>query len=355
MREAHEREPLRRGARDRGERDPRRRARRRRLDRALQPADRVDRSRDGGAGHVPLADDLRGPRDPRSRGPGGRRTRWRRHEQIEADSKKALRTAVRAGVRPVCGTDAGTPFNAHGSAPREIVHMVEWGMPPARRAARGHGERRRAPPAHRRRHDRAREASRPAAGRGRPGGGPAARCWRGNGCGGPGCPSSALRAPARAPPRPRRVSPARRGRGCRAWLAGSRAVSPALDGGCGRRSPWRGRAPPSRRRGRASRSASPSRTSPSTSFVIVGGSTCSTRASSPIRFGPANTRTDKAERRGAEMPSASSSTRRRRKRWMAAECSRSATRPTSPTSRVGEVRLDVVIGISLGYLNIAPG
>ena len=71
-----------------------------------------------------------------------------------------------------------------------------------------------------------------------------------------------------------------------------------------------------------------------------------------MRFGPAKTRTERTERRGAEMPSASSSTRRRRNRWMAAECSRSATRPTSPTSRVGEVRLDVVIGISLGYLNI---
>jgi imidazolonepropionase-like amidohydrolase len=53
----------------------------------------------------------------------------------------ALRTAVRTGVRPVCGTDAGTPFNAHGSAPREIVHMVEWGMPPldALRAATANG------------------------------------------------------------------------------------------------------------------------------------------------------------------------------------------------------------------------
>ena len=60
---------------------------------------------------------------------------------IEEDSKKALRTAVRTGVRPVCGTDAGTPFNAHGSAPREIVHMVEWGMPSldALRAATANG------------------------------------------------------------------------------------------------------------------------------------------------------------------------------------------------------------------------
>jgi imidazolonepropionase-like amidohydrolase len=61
--------------------------------------------------------------------------------QIEADSKKAHRTAVRAGVRPVCGTDAGTPFNPHGHAPREIAYMVEWGMTPldALRAATANG------------------------------------------------------------------------------------------------------------------------------------------------------------------------------------------------------------------------
>ena len=61
--------------------------------------------------------------------------------QIEADSKKSHRTAIRAGVRPVCGTDAGTPFNPHGSAPQEIVFMVEWGMPPldALRAATANG------------------------------------------------------------------------------------------------------------------------------------------------------------------------------------------------------------------------
>jgi imidazolonepropionase-like amidohydrolase len=45
--------------------------------------------------------------------------------QIEADSKRSHRTAIRAGVRPVCGTDAGTPFNPHGNAPQEIVFMVE--------------------------------------------------------------------------------------------------------------------------------------------------------------------------------------------------------------------------------------
>jgi imidazolonepropionase-like amidohydrolase len=61
--------------------------------------------------------------------------------EIEADSKRSHRTAIRAGVRPVCGTDAGTPFNPHGSAPQEIVYMVEWGMAPieALRAATANG------------------------------------------------------------------------------------------------------------------------------------------------------------------------------------------------------------------------
>ena len=61
--------------------------------------------------------------------------------QIEEDSKKSLRAAVRAGVPPVCGTDAGTPFNVHGSAPQEVVYMVEWGMAPldALRAATANG------------------------------------------------------------------------------------------------------------------------------------------------------------------------------------------------------------------------
>jgi imidazolonepropionase-like amidohydrolase len=41
----------------------------------------------------------------------------------------------------VCGTDAGTPFNAHGNGPQEIVYMVDWGMTPlaAMRAATANG------------------------------------------------------------------------------------------------------------------------------------------------------------------------------------------------------------------------
>ena len=45
-------------------------------------------------------------------------------------SRDAQRRAIRAGVRHVCGTDAGTPFNPHGSAARELTAMVEWGMAP---------------------------------------------------------------------------------------------------------------------------------------------------------------------------------------------------------------------------------
>ncbi len=33
-------------------------------------------------------------------------------------------------MRYACGTDAGTPFNPHGSAPLEIERMVEWGLTP---------------------------------------------------------------------------------------------------------------------------------------------------------------------------------------------------------------------------------
>jgi imidazolonepropionase-like amidohydrolase len=46
------------------------------------------------------------------------------------DAQRSHVRAVRAGVRHVCSTDAGTPFNPHGNAPNEIVSMVEWGMRP---------------------------------------------------------------------------------------------------------------------------------------------------------------------------------------------------------------------------------
>ena len=345
-------EPVGRGARDRRERDPRGGPRRGGFDRALQPAHGGDGARDGGARDVPLADDLRDPRDPRSRGPrrglrGGEGPPDRGGlEEVAAHARSAPASA------PVCGTDAGTPFNAHGNAPQEVVYMVEWGMAPldALRAATANGAKLL------RLEDvgtiEVGQASGPGARRGRSRRGsagvarPEARVAR------TASPSSG---------RPGRVGARRRPPRGRRGRRGLRVSSVRCKVSRRLARPRRSvRAPVAVARtrtalassGSASRSASPSRTSPSTSFVIVGGSTCSIRASSPMRFGPAKTRTDRTERRGAEMPSASSSTRRRRKRWMAAECSRSATRPTSPTSRVGEVRLDVVIGISLGYLNI---
>jgi imidazolonepropionase-like amidohydrolase len=47
---------------------------------------------------------------------------------LEEDSMASLRRAVKARVRHVVSTDAGTPFNPHGGAAREIASMVEWGM-----------------------------------------------------------------------------------------------------------------------------------------------------------------------------------------------------------------------------------
>ena len=46
------------------------------------------------------------------------------------DARAGQRAALRAGVRHVCSTDAGTPFNPHGNAPNELVRMVEWGLRP---------------------------------------------------------------------------------------------------------------------------------------------------------------------------------------------------------------------------------
>jgi imidazolonepropionase-like amidohydrolase len=53
-------------------------------------------------------------------------------KQIVDQLKDALRRNVRIGVPFACGTDAGTPYNLHGGAPGEVIHMVEWGLPPTR-------------------------------------------------------------------------------------------------------------------------------------------------------------------------------------------------------------------------------
>jgi imidazolonepropionase-like amidohydrolase len=50
--------------------------------------------------------------------------------EVESTARDAQRRALREGVMHVCGTDAGTPFNPHGSAPRELMEMVAWGMSP---------------------------------------------------------------------------------------------------------------------------------------------------------------------------------------------------------------------------------
>jgi imidazolonepropionase-like amidohydrolase len=60
--------------------------------------------------------------------------------QMAEWAQDSFRRTVRAGVRIACGTDAGTPFNPHGSAPLEMVRMVEWGLSPlkALQAATSH-------------------------------------------------------------------------------------------------------------------------------------------------------------------------------------------------------------------------
>jgi imidazolonepropionase-like amidohydrolase len=49
---------------------------------------------------------------------------------IEAEARETFGAGVATGVPIACGTDAGTPFNPHGSAPMEIVRMTEWGLDP---------------------------------------------------------------------------------------------------------------------------------------------------------------------------------------------------------------------------------
>jgi imidazolonepropionase-like amidohydrolase len=45
-------------------------------------------------------------------------------------ARDAFRRGIRVGLKHACGTDAGTPFNPHGGAPREIIRMIEWGLTP---------------------------------------------------------------------------------------------------------------------------------------------------------------------------------------------------------------------------------
>lgn len=61
--------------------------------------------------------------------------------EIAPAREASFRLTARLGVKHAAGTDAGTPFNVHGTLPRELAFMVEWGMAPvdAMRAATAHG------------------------------------------------------------------------------------------------------------------------------------------------------------------------------------------------------------------------
>jgi hypothetical protein len=69
----------------------------------------------------------------------------------------------------------------------------------------------------------------------------------------------------------------------------------------------------------------------------VGGVTPSSPAKAPIVRDPPNTRTDNAERRGAERPVARSSCASRRRRWSAAEWTRAASSSSGTTGRAMSV------------------
>ncbi len=44
--------------------------------------------------------------------------------------KESFKKAYKAGVKIAMGTDSGTPYNFHGSAPHEVKLMIEYGMKP---------------------------------------------------------------------------------------------------------------------------------------------------------------------------------------------------------------------------------
>ncbi len=76
--------------------------------------------------HVPTISALRGIIDHPEDVPAFAVEKGR---QIVDLLQEAFRRNVRTGVPFACGTDAGTPHNAHGNAPREAIRMVEWGLP----------------------------------------------------------------------------------------------------------------------------------------------------------------------------------------------------------------------------------
>jgi imidazolonepropionase-like amidohydrolase len=90
--------------------------------------------KDRGTYHVPTISAIRGIVDHPDEVPAYAVEKGRALAELAHD---AFRRSMRTGVPIACGTDAGTPFNPHGSAPLEIIRMVEWGMTPlaAMRAA----------------------------------------------------------------------------------------------------------------------------------------------------------------------------------------------------------------------------
>jgi imidazolonepropionase-like amidohydrolase len=80
-----------------------------------------------GTFHVPTISALRGIVDHPEDVPAYAVEKGR---QIMGMARESFRRATRAGVRRACGTDSGTPHNRHGSAPREVIQMVEWGLTP---------------------------------------------------------------------------------------------------------------------------------------------------------------------------------------------------------------------------------
>lgn len=90
-------------------------------------AEAARQMKDKGIFHVPTISALRGIVDHPEDVPAYAVEKGR---QIVDMLRGAVRRNIRLGVRFACGTDAGTPHNPHGNAPREVIRMVEWGLTP---------------------------------------------------------------------------------------------------------------------------------------------------------------------------------------------------------------------------------
>ncbi|HEX8098996.1 MAG TPA: amidohydrolase family protein [Actinomycetota bacterium] len=99
---------------------------------SIEHGSQIDRDiaqqmRERGTFHVPTINALRGIVDHPEDVPA---YAVEKGKQIIGMAEVAFRTAMDAGVSHACGTDAGTPHNPHGSAPLEMIRMVEWGLSP---------------------------------------------------------------------------------------------------------------------------------------------------------------------------------------------------------------------------------